>query len=272
MRRATSAAAAGRPLLAFALVAGIALLLYVPTLMPDVGTWDTAEFQAIGPVLGIAHPTGYPTYTLLAWLASVVLQPVRQRGLPGQPPLGAADGRRSRAPRRPRRAGHTALAAGRPGRRRLRGDAHRLAPLDAGRRARAARLPGGAPAGAAGRLAAAPGSRRRAGRALAGRGGLRLRAVARQPRPDAAAGAGHRRLRAARGAAHPVAALAPGPGLPGCPGPDHRRRLRLPAPALGHGPTARLRRPRDLEGLLVRRPRPAVPGLRSVGCRRSRTS
>ncbi len=66
---------AGRPLLAFALVAGIALLLYVPTLMPDVGTWDTAEFQAIGPVLGIAHPTGYPAYTLLAWLASVVLQP-----------------------------------------------------------------------------------------------------------------------------------------------------------------------------------------------------
>jgi hypothetical protein len=61
--------------LAFGLVAGLGLLLYVPTLLPDVGTWDTAEFQAIGPVLGIAHPTGYPTYTLLAWLASVVLQP-----------------------------------------------------------------------------------------------------------------------------------------------------------------------------------------------------
>ncbi len=61
--------------LAFGLVAGIALVLYLPTLMPDLGTWDTAEFQAIGPVLGIAHPTGYPTYTLLAWLASVVLQP-----------------------------------------------------------------------------------------------------------------------------------------------------------------------------------------------------
>jgi Protein of unknown function (DUF2723) len=52
-----------------------ALALYVRTLLPDVGTWDTAEFQAIGPVLGIAHPTGFPTYTLLAWLASVVLQP-----------------------------------------------------------------------------------------------------------------------------------------------------------------------------------------------------
>ena len=56
-------------------MAALALLLYVPTLLPDVGTWDTAEFQAIGPVLGIAHPTGYPTYTLLAWLASVILQP-----------------------------------------------------------------------------------------------------------------------------------------------------------------------------------------------------
>jgi 4-amino-4-deoxy-L-arabinose transferase-like glycosyltransferase len=61
--------------LAGAVVAALSLALYVPTLLPDVGTWDTAEFQAIGPLLGIAHPTGYPTYTLLAWLASVVLQP-----------------------------------------------------------------------------------------------------------------------------------------------------------------------------------------------------
>lgn len=53
----------------------VAVVLQTRTLLPDVGFWDTAEFQAIGPVLGIAHPTGYPTYTLLAWLASVVLQP-----------------------------------------------------------------------------------------------------------------------------------------------------------------------------------------------------
>jgi heme/copper-type cytochrome/quinol oxidase subunit 3 len=53
-----------------------ALALYSATLLPDVGVWDTAEFQALGPVLGIAHPTGYPTYTLLLWLASVVLQPL----------------------------------------------------------------------------------------------------------------------------------------------------------------------------------------------------
>ena len=56
-------------------VFGVALVLYVRTLLPDVGMWDTAEFQTIGSVLGIAHPTGYPTYTLLAWLASVLLAP-----------------------------------------------------------------------------------------------------------------------------------------------------------------------------------------------------
>jgi hypothetical protein len=49
--------------------------------MPDVGFWDTAEFQAIGPVLGIAHPTGYPAYTMLAWVASVVLQPFGNEAL-----------------------------------------------------------------------------------------------------------------------------------------------------------------------------------------------
>ena len=64
-----------RPLLVAAIVFVPALLLYMRTLMPDVDYWDTAEFQAIGPVLGIAHPTGYPAYTLLLWLASVVLQP-----------------------------------------------------------------------------------------------------------------------------------------------------------------------------------------------------
>ncbi len=45
-------------------------------LMPGVGFWDTAEFQAVGPLMGTAHPTGFPTYVLLGWLASVVLQPL----------------------------------------------------------------------------------------------------------------------------------------------------------------------------------------------------
>ncbi len=51
------------------------MLLDVRTLMPGLGFWDTGEFQALGPVLGIAHPTGYPSYVLLLWLASVLLQP-----------------------------------------------------------------------------------------------------------------------------------------------------------------------------------------------------
>lgn len=73
--------AANRPLSAAVLVAIPVLALYWRTLMPDVGFWDTAEFQAIGPVLGIAHPTGYPAYTLLAWLASVLLQPFGNEAL-----------------------------------------------------------------------------------------------------------------------------------------------------------------------------------------------
>lgn len=71
----------GRAVLAAVLVSLAALALYVTTLMPDVGFWDTAEFQAVGPVLGIAHPTGYPSYTMLAWLASVVLQPFGNEAL-----------------------------------------------------------------------------------------------------------------------------------------------------------------------------------------------
>ncbi|CAN5632691.1 hypothetical protein BH23CHL6_BH23CHL6_03740 [soil metagenome] len=58
------------------LVALGALALYGRTLLPVLGLWDTAEFQTLGPVLGIAHPTGFPSYTLLAWVGSVVLQPV----------------------------------------------------------------------------------------------------------------------------------------------------------------------------------------------------
>jgi len=45
-------------------------------LLPGVGFWDTAEFQTVGPLMGTAHPTGFPTYILLGWLASVVLQPL----------------------------------------------------------------------------------------------------------------------------------------------------------------------------------------------------
>ncbi len=54
----------------------VTLALAWPLLLPGLGLWDTAEFQAVGPLLGTAHPTGYPTYVILGWFASIVLQPL----------------------------------------------------------------------------------------------------------------------------------------------------------------------------------------------------
>jgi hypothetical protein len=59
----------------------IALALCVWRLMPGLGFWDTAEFQTVLPVMGTAHPTGYPTYVLIGWFASVVLQPLGEAAL-----------------------------------------------------------------------------------------------------------------------------------------------------------------------------------------------
>ena len=60
------------PPIAVGLVAFTAARL---AMLPGVAFWDTAELQTVGPLLGTAHPTGFPTYVLLGWLASVVLQP-----------------------------------------------------------------------------------------------------------------------------------------------------------------------------------------------------
>ena len=53
----------------------IAFALTATRLLPGVAFWDTAELQVVAPVMGTAHPTGFPTYVLLGWFASVVLQP-----------------------------------------------------------------------------------------------------------------------------------------------------------------------------------------------------
>ena len=53
----------------------VGLILTVATLLPGVAFWDTAELQTVGPLLGTGHPTGFPTWVILGWLASVVLQP-----------------------------------------------------------------------------------------------------------------------------------------------------------------------------------------------------
>ena len=54
------------------LVAGIAFVIYVRTLLPSVAFGDWGEMQTVPHILGIAHPTGYPTYLMLAWLAELV--------------------------------------------------------------------------------------------------------------------------------------------------------------------------------------------------------
>jgi hypothetical protein len=54
----------------------VALALAVPTLRQGVSLWDTAELQAVGPLLGTAHPTGFPTWVILGWFASVLFQPL----------------------------------------------------------------------------------------------------------------------------------------------------------------------------------------------------
>lgn len=78
-------ARAGRPLLLAwvgAIGVGVAALaLSIWRLMPGLGFWDTAEFQTVLPVMGTAHPTGYPTYVLIGWFASVVLQPLGEAAL-----------------------------------------------------------------------------------------------------------------------------------------------------------------------------------------------
>ncbi len=54
----------------------VAVAVYRTTLLPGVGLWDTAEAQTVLPAMGTMHPTGFPAYVLLGWLASVVLQPL----------------------------------------------------------------------------------------------------------------------------------------------------------------------------------------------------
>src|SRR4051795_8680010 len=57
------------------LVAVVAFVAAWTALLPGVAFWDTGELQTVAPLMGTAHPTGFPTYVLLGWLASTLLQP-----------------------------------------------------------------------------------------------------------------------------------------------------------------------------------------------------
>jgi hypothetical protein len=59
-----------------ALVALAVVANAVGGVMPGVGFWDTGEFQTVLPIMGTAHPTGFPTYVLLGWVANLLMTPL----------------------------------------------------------------------------------------------------------------------------------------------------------------------------------------------------
>ncbi len=66
-------ASAPRPAWPIALGVGlVSFAVYVRTLLPGIAFGDWGEMQTVPHVLGVAHPTGYPTYVLIAWLAELL--------------------------------------------------------------------------------------------------------------------------------------------------------------------------------------------------------
>ena len=55
---------------AAAFVVLLALGIYLRTMLPSTGFWDTGEAQTVPPTLSIFHPTGFPMYTMIGWLWS----------------------------------------------------------------------------------------------------------------------------------------------------------------------------------------------------------
>ncbi len=54
------------------IVGVVAFVVYARTLLPGMAFGDWGEMQTVPHVLGVAHPTGYPTYLVLSWLAQLV--------------------------------------------------------------------------------------------------------------------------------------------------------------------------------------------------------
>ena len=57
--------------------AAIAFAIYYFTQAPGLTFIDSGELAAVCSIPGIAHPTGYPLYTVLGWLFIQLLQPVK---------------------------------------------------------------------------------------------------------------------------------------------------------------------------------------------------
>jgi hypothetical protein len=59
-----------RPGIAALLTGSAAFAVFRSTMAPGVGFIDSGELSTVACTLGIAHPTGYPLYTLLGWVFS----------------------------------------------------------------------------------------------------------------------------------------------------------------------------------------------------------
>lgn len=59
----------------FILTGAITFIVYLLTLAPSVIQIDTGELAAVQATLGIAHPTGYPLYTIIGFLFSKIPSP-----------------------------------------------------------------------------------------------------------------------------------------------------------------------------------------------------
>jgi tetratricopeptide (TPR) repeat protein/uncharacterized membrane-anchored protein YitT (DUF2179 family) len=68
--------------LAFWLSGIVALIVYTYTLAPSVTLEDGGELAVAGDWLGVPHPPGYPSWTMLAWLFARIFSFVTFRGQP----------------------------------------------------------------------------------------------------------------------------------------------------------------------------------------------
>jgi hypothetical protein len=57
---------------AAALVAALAFGVYLRTMLPSTGFWDTGEAQTVPATLSIFHPTGFPVYSVIGWAWSQI--------------------------------------------------------------------------------------------------------------------------------------------------------------------------------------------------------
>jgi len=57
------------------ITAGLVFIIYVITLAPTVIQIDSGELATVQATLGIAHPTGYPLFTLTGYIFSLIPLP-----------------------------------------------------------------------------------------------------------------------------------------------------------------------------------------------------